>query len=82
MPLIDAVNINDPCAVISALKKIRLRIIAGESEVRVRFGDDDVSFKSANLNTVDAEIARLEPECAAQEGRPAKSTRRAFSARF
>ena len=77
-----SIDINDPCAVIGYLKLVRLRLIAGEVEIKARFGEDEVTFKASNLRNINAEIARLEPECAAQEGRPVAKSRRAFSARF
>ena len=82
MASVDAIDINDPCAVLVYLRKVRLRLVAGEAEVRTRFGDDEVVFRSAKLNELDAEIIRLDAECAALGGRTPKNRRRAFTTGF
>lgn len=79
---VDTVDLNKPCDVLILLKRIRLRLIAGETEIRVRFGEDDVTFKPASMSNIESEIRRLQPECDKAEGRPVTRTRTAFKAGF
>jgi hypothetical protein len=59
---------SDPCAALAALKEAKLKLMAGATVARVRFDDREVSYQPGSLNSLNAEIARLEGECAAKTG--------------
>lgn len=62
------VDINDPCAVATELRKAELIILTGGGVVRARFGDDDVQFSAASLSSLRGAISRYEDACAAKSG--------------
>lgn len=72
----------DPCAELARLKQRRTAIAAGESESRIRFGDEETEYHKADPAALDREIARLERECAIAEGRTPARRRYAARARY
>lgn len=61
----ETVDMDDPCAMAAALKKVRLRLVSGDMEEMARFGEDEIRFSRANSADLDKEIARYERACAA-----------------
>jgi hypothetical protein len=61
----ETVDMDDACAMAAALKKVRLRLAAGDVEEMARFGEDEVRFSRANGADLDKEIDRYERACAA-----------------
>lgn len=63
-----SVNVNDPCAVVTELKKAQLVIATGGSVSMTRFGEDEVRFSAANLTALKSLIADYEAQCARKSG--------------
>ena len=76
-----SVDMEDPCAMALALKKIRLKIITGNQEEVVRFEDDEMRFTQSNLKALDREIERYQTECARKTG-TGSGSRRARNVRW
>lgn len=71
-----SVDTADPCAVVDALRGVRLQIATGGVPVVVRFGEDEVRFSKPVLSALDLEIERFERLCAEKQR---KSTRSRFA---
>lgn len=63
-----AVDIDDPCAVLTELRKAELRVAAGESVAMARFGEDETRFTEASASRLERLIARYEDLCARKTG--------------
>jgi hypothetical protein len=63
-----SVDINDPCAVLTELRKAQLRVATGESVSMQRFGEDEVRFTPANMGRLETLIQTYERSCAAKSG--------------
>jgi len=63
-----SVDLDDPCAVAAELKKVELLVASGGGVVRTRFGNDEVQWTVANLNKLQALIARYDGACAVRSG--------------
>lgn len=72
----DAVDIDDPCAVVAALRKVQLQLAAGGGVVRARFGEDDVQFSASSMSALRDLIGQYEGLCAAKSGRRARFAKR------
>lgn len=70
------VDINDPCAVATELRKVELILATGGGVVRARFGEDDVQFSDASSKRLSDLIARYETACAAKSGRRIRYAKR------
>lgn len=70
------VDIDDPCAVATELRKVELILATGGGVVRARFGDDDVQFSSASLAALCDLIGRYEGLCAAKAGQRTRYAKR------
>ena len=70
------VDINDPCAVVTELRKAELIIATGGGVIRARFGDDDVQFSSGSLSSLRALIGRYDGLCAAKAGKRLRYAKR------
>lgn len=81
MPINEAA-LDDSCALARALKVARLKLIAGESEIEVEFGEDKVRFAKGSIAQLDQEIARQERLCEIAQGAPARPLRRPIRAGF
>lgn len=81
----DPINFDDPCAVLRALRKAKIELVAGMREVRIRFrnGDDEqeVQFQSAKVEELDNAIAEYTGLCQAAGGDIGPQIRR-FAIRF
>lgn len=64
----EQVDVDDPCAVASALRKAELMIVSGGGIIRARFGEDDVQFSTGNMSRLRDLIALYEGRCAAKSG--------------
>lgn len=62
------VDINDPCAVATELRKVELIVSSGGGVAMTRFGSDEVQWTMVNLDRLAKLIARYESRCAAQSG--------------
>lgn len=63
------VDIENPCEVVSALRKVELKLAAGAGVVKARFGDDEVQFSATSMIRLRELIADYERKCAARQGR-------------
>ena len=72
----DQVDIEDPCAVVTALRKVELSIVTGGGVIRAKFGDDDVQFSTANMSALRDLIDRYERLCAAKTGQRRRYAKR------
>lgn len=59
-------NWEDPCAVLAWLRPQYYRVAAGLQKVQIRHGDKAQAFGQADIGKLDALMARLERQCAAQ----------------
>jgi hypothetical protein len=55
---------SNPCAALAALRAAKMELLSGEAVARVRMPDREVEFRAASIDKLDAEITRLEGECA------------------
>lgn len=66
------VDLDDPCAMATALRAVRMKRIAGEaveeSEIQSPVMKQRVKLASTSLTDLDQEIARLDRACAAKGG--------------
>jgi hypothetical protein len=77
----DVVDISKPCDVVTALKKMQLKLAVGGVRETVRIDGEEVTFMGANDRRLASLIAHYESECARQGG-GAKRTRYARRFRF
>jgi hypothetical protein len=65
-----AVDIDDPCAVARALRKVELKVITGGGVVMTKFGDDEVRFSDSKESRLRLQelIANYERACATKTG--------------
>ena len=73
------IDLDSPCEVAKALRKIELQIVSGGGVVMARFGDDETRWSNANLGRLRDLIDDYERKCAAASG---KRTRYAKRLRF
>ncbi|KIC42232.1 hypothetical protein RA27_02245 [Ruegeria sp. ANG-R] len=79
----ETVNMDDPCAMAVALKKVRIRLSAGQLRETVRMDGEEVVFQRAKLDDLKSLIAEYEAECRrASGGSAVKRTRYAKRFRF
>lgn len=71
-----SVDINDPCAVATELKKAELLVAAGAGVAMTRFGDDEVRWSAANVTRLRELIEHYEGKCAALDGRRRRFAKR------
>lgn len=77
MALLDGVDLTDPCLVWPRLQEAYYKLLAGETEVRVRFREREVELGRANLQLLDREIQKLKAACERRQGRRARYAVRA-----
>jgi len=63
------VDIDDPCAVLTELRKAEIIVAAGESVSMSRFGDEEVRFSAGSSRALSDLIARYEALCDRKCGR-------------
>jgi hypothetical protein len=64
----DQVDINKPCDVATALKKVRLRLTSGGLRETVRIDGEEITFQRANDSRLTEMIREYEAECSRQTG--------------
>lgn len=64
-----SVDINDPCAVLTQLRKAEILVAAGESVSMSRFNRDTTEFTQANLPHLEKLIAQFEVRCNRAQGK-------------
>ncbi len=64
-----SVDINDPCAVLTQLRKAEVMVSVGESVSMARFGEDETRFTDANLKGLRELIVRYEGLCDRKNGK-------------
>jgi len=77
----DLIDIAKPCDVVTALKKMQLKLAVGGVRETVRIDGEEVTFMRANDRRLASLIATYESECARQGGM-SKRTRYAKRFRF
>ncbi|MGB0901187.1 hypothetical protein [Halocynthiibacter sp.] len=75
----DLIDISKPCDVVTALKKMQLKLAVGGVRETVRIDGEEVTFMRANDRRLAALTTHYESECARQGG-GAKRTR--YAKRF
>lgn len=70
----DGIDMSDPCAVAKILEETLYRLLAGESVVRSKFGDEEVQFSPADTKALEMKIADLKARCLAKN--TGRTTRR------
>ena len=63
-----AVDMDDPCAVATELRKVELQVVTGTGVVMTRFGDDEVRWSNANLDRLRDLIGDYERRCNLKSG--------------
>ena len=64
----DIVQMEDPCAMAAALRKVRIRLSAGQMRETVRMDGEEVTFQRARLEDLKALIAEYENACRRKSG--------------
>jgi hypothetical protein len=64
-------TVDDPCAMVGALRAALYQLMAGQARAEVRNGDQWIRFQRADTKTLQHEVRRLEMICAqgANQGR-------------
>ncbi|AUQ89392.1 MULTISPECIES: hypothetical protein [Phaeobacter] len=75
----DTIDISQPCDVVTALKKMQLKLATGGVRETVRIDGEEVTFQRANDRRLAALIATYETECARATG---KRSRTRYAKRF
>lgn len=75
----DVVQMDDPCAMVDALRKVRIRLSAGQLRETVRIDGEEVTFQRARLDDLKLLIAEYESACRRKTG---KTTRNRHAKRF
>lgn len=71
------VDMDDPCAVVSALRAAELKIVTGGGLVMTRQGrDNEVRFDRSNLERLGELIQKYERLCEARSGRRTRYAKR------
>lgn len=63
-----SVDMDDPCAMATALRKLELQVVTGSGVVMTRFGDDEVRWSAANLGRLRDLIDDYERRCNLKNG--------------
>ncbi len=64
----DVVDMNDACAMVEALRKVRIRLIAGQLRETTRIDGEEITFMRANDTRLTKLIAEYEAQCARTKG--------------
>lgn len=75
----EMVDLSAPCDVVTALRKVEIKIASGDQRMTVRIDDDEVTYNRANLAGLRALITHYDGLCRAAKGQ--KVRRRAISVR-
>lgn len=63
-----SVDMDDPCAVATELRKVELQVVTGTGVVMTRFGDEEVRWSNANLGRLRELIGDYERRCSLKSG--------------
>lgn len=77
MALLDGVDLTNPCLVWPKLQEAYYRLLAGETEVRVRFREREVELAPGSMTLLKKEIAELQAACDRKQGKRARFALRA-----
>lgn len=77
----ETVSMEDPCAMAAALRKVRIRLSAGQLRETVRMDGEEVTFQRARLDDLKQLIAEYESACRQKTGDKTR-TRYAKRVRF
>ncbi|MEO9900820.1 MAG: gpW family head-tail joining protein [Roseibium sp.] len=72
----DTVDLNKPCDVVTALRKVKLSVVTGGIAQTVRLDGEEVTFTKANLTALNALIAEYETACARASGKTSRGRAR------
>ena len=75
----ETVDLNAPCDVVLALRKVKMKVASGGQRLTVKIDDDEVTYNRANIDGLDKLIAEYEGLCRVANGQ--KVRRRAISVR-
>ncbi len=64
----ESIDINAPCDVLTALRKIELKIATGSLRETVRFDEDEVTYNKSNLADLQTLITRYDGLCRQANG--------------
>lgn len=64
----DLTDQTDPCVLAAALSKAYYALLTGKQAERVRFYDRDVTYRSADIDRLKAEMDRQAALCAEKSG--------------
>ncbi|TRD16955.1 hypothetical protein [Palleronia caenipelagi] len=64
----ELVSLDDPCAMANALRKVRIRLSAGQLRETVRIDGEEVTFQRARLDDLKALITEYETACRRKTG--------------
>lgn len=64
--IFDDIDMSDPCKVYPILEATLYRLIAGESVVRSKFGEEEIQFSPADSKALELKIADLKAQCRAK----------------
>ena len=70
------VDLDKPCDVVRALKRVELKLATGGNVARTSIQGEEVEFTAANLPRLQALIAKYEDQCAAASGQRKRFARR------
>jgi len=77
MALLDGVDLTNPCLVWPKLQEAYYRLLAGDTDVRVRFREREVEVGRADPKLLLQEIERLKAACERKQGKRARYAIRA-----
>lgn len=75
----EEVDLNKPCDVATALRKRKIAIAAGNSELIIRMGGEEVTFSKANISALNGLIAEFEDKCRRASGTSGRGRARRIS---
>jgi len=75
----EEVDLNKPCDVALALRKRKIAVSAGNSELIIRMGGEEVTFSKANISALNGLIAEFEDKCRRASSRAGKGRARRIS---
>lgn len=79
----DALDYDDPCALLAVYRPALARLELGEAIVRAKVGSsDEVEFRAARIEPLRARVRQLEDQCAIKQGNVRQRRRRPIRAGF
>lgn len=59
----DEVDINTPCDIVKALRKVELVIMSGGRRETVRLGQEEITYSKANISGLQSLIRHYDAQC-------------------